>query len=218
MANGAFKKCNGVAWNDSQAKKFNATAASTGKIRHADAANWFDNYPSNALEEKQFNATWTHAYNKNWIQMDTATWGDHPRCGDANAGFLGMWGFNRDAMRDFVGTSTVTKIQITVYFVDPLHGFNPVCDFYPHVYLSKTDYFNPIRAFPEHKTTSQFIQTGADIVRTITLPASAWMGGTMGGVVVNAAQTNENSARFAGVTTSHDVIGYNTKLLLQVQR
>ena len=217
MANGLFQRCNGSRWTNTVQKKCNGSVWSDGRIRHCDGSNWYDKYPNKTTEEKYFNVVWTHAANKNGIMLDAATWGDHPRAGDT-VGFTGFFGFDRPAMQAFVGTSTILSIQLELLFIDPSHAGNPLCEFYPHVYLSKPTGFETRRVFKEHMTTSKFNQTGTNILRWIHMPVSAWMGGDMGGIAVGAAWTAANSARFAGKTSSHGVSAFNSRLYIKVQR
>lgn len=222
MGKGVVYKSNGTTWTKSTVKDTSNTTGTTfddGLVKHynAGAATWDQNYPMEQVYEAYFNVQWTQGYKYGSGQiLDSATWGDHPRCGDATADFVGLWGFDRQAMKDFVGTGVLQDIQIIVMFDDPGHNGNPVCDFYPHVYTAKPGSWSGMNANSNYKTTSTFTQTQADYTRWIKLPLGAWLSGSCGGVVVHAAATAANSARFAGKTTSHGLNSYNTQMYLKV--
>jgi hypothetical protein len=222
MVKGVVYKCNGSTWSKSVVKDTSNGTGTTydeGFIQHYSATEktWHENYPMEQLYEAYFNAQWTQGYKYATGQiLDTATWGDHPRCGDATANFCGLWGFDRAAMQAFVADGVVQDIQIEVMFDDPSHAGNPYVYFFPHVYTSKPSSWSGYNANSTYKTYSQFNQTGADYTRWIKLPVGAWLGGSMGGVVVHADATAANSARFAGKTTSHSLNGFNTRLWIQV--
>lgn len=216
MGKGELLKANATAWSKSQSQKMNATTASDGKVQHANATTWFDNYPMETVQEQYFNVVWTQAYNGSGVKLDAATWGDHPRAGDS-IGFRGLWGFDNAAMKSFVGTGTIQKLQVEVMFDDPSHAGNPSLRFGAHIYKSKPSSANWNDINNLYTTDSQFMQTGSNYTRWITLPNAAWIDGNMGGMAVWAtANTAGNSARFAGKTTSHSMNSFNTRLLIQV--
>lgn len=216
MSDGVLYKANASTWTKSVAKKMNATAVTDGVVKHADATTWYDNYPMEQLYDQYFNATWTKGYKADGTKLDLATWGDHPRSGDT-ADFVGMFGFDRTAMQNFVEAGIVQAIQIEIMFDDPSHAGNPIVNFFPHVYTSEPATWSGANANTNYTTQSTFNQTGYDFTRWIVMPVGAWLGGTMGGICVRApSATGGNSARFAGRTTSHDLNGFNTRLWIQV--
>lgn len=216
MSKGVLYKFNASSPSKSQSKKFSASSSSDGKVRHADASNWYDNYPMEQVYEQYFNVVWTQGYNGSGAKLDPATWGDHPRSGDT-IDFHGLWGFDRTAMRDFVANGVVQDLQIVVRFDDPSHAGNPDAEFYPHNYTSKPSSYSSTRATKSYKKSETFNQTGSDYTRWVKLPVEAWWNGDLAGIVVSApSATGANSARFAGKTSSHNLSSYTTKLFIQV--
>jgi hypothetical protein len=195
-----------------------ATTVLDGRVKHANATTWYDNYPMEQLFTQTFNVTWTQGFNGSAVRLDSATYGNHPRSGDT-VNFHGFFGFDRPAMQAFVAGGVVHSIKITVMFVDPAHSGNPTVNFGPHTYLNWSEAVNAGNFNKLNKsivTTSQFVQTGGNFTRTISLPVSAWSGGQMGGVGIWGTATAANSARFAGDQTSNGVTAYTTQLELQV--
>jgi hypothetical protein len=216
LSDGVVYKFNASTWSKSQSKKMNATTITDGKIRHANATTWYDNYPMEQLYEQYFNVVWTQGYTGSGEKLDTATWGDHPRSGDS-VDFIGLFGFDRAAMQSFVSTGTIQEIKIEVMFDDPSHSGNPQVTFGAHIYTSKPTTANWDYINNAYTVTSTFTQTGSDFTRWIILPDAAWIGGDMGGVAIwSPSATAANSARFAGKTTSHDLNTFNTRLYIQV--
>lgn len=221
MSDGVLYKSNGSTWTKSVSKKFDGINVHDGVVKHSNGTTWYDNYPMEQIYEQYFNVTWTHGYKWGTGQLlDEATWGDHPRCGDATADFMGMWGFDNAALKSFVSTGVIQLMQIQVMFDDPSHSSNPYVYFGAHTYRQTT---KPTTFSQSYVSTAAanivyhtFTQTGADFSTWITLPNSAWLNGTMGGVYVHASATAGNSARFAGKTTSNGLNGYNTRLYVQV--
>ena len=71
---------------------------------------WQLNYP---MEAKSTTATFNAfgpRLNESGTKLDSATWGDHPRAGDS-IDFIGLWGFDNNAMKAFVGDGKIEKIQ-----------------------------------------------------------------------------------------------------------
>ena len=215
MSDGVLYK-SGATWTASVAKKLGGTVISDTVVQHSNGTTWYKNYPMTALYNQTFNVTWTAVFNWSGVKLDNATWGSHPRSGDS-IGFIGLWGFDRTAMQNFVAAGVVQWVKITVMFDDPSHAGNPSVFFHPHVYASNPASFSGANANMSYGTTSVFTQTGADFTRTITLPATVWLGGQMGGIVIKgSANTAANSARFAGNVTSNGMNAYTTTLEIQV--
>ncbi len=192
-----------------------ASAITDGKVQHANATTWFDNYPMETVQTQTFNVDWTQGYNGSGVKLDPATWGDHPRCGDS-INFQGLFGFNNSSMQSFVAGGVVQKLEFTCMYDDPSHAGTPVVSFAPHVYTSKPSSYNGNNANKTYATSSTFNQTGSNYSRTITLPVGAWLSGSFAGVLIYASPTAGNSVRFAGKTTSHSLSGYNSTLKITV--
>jgi hypothetical protein len=215
LSDGVLYKANATTWSKSQSKKMNASAISDGQVRHANATTWFDNYPMEQVFTQEFDVVWTQAYNGSGVKLDAATWGDHPRCGDS-ANFQGLFGFDRTAIANFISGGVVQSVKFSCRFDDPSHAGSPTVNFCPHIYTSKPTTWSSSQLNKNYKATSQFLQTGADYTRTITLPTGALTNVNMAGVAIYATTAAGDSARFAGKTTSHDLSWFNSSLEIQV--
>lgn len=217
MSDGVLYKASATAWTKSVAKKFSATGVEDGLVKHADATAWYKNYPMEQLYDQYFDVQWTHGYNGSGVKLDDATWGDHPRSGDATSNFYGLWGFDNAAIKAFVGTGVIQALQIEVMFDDPTHTSNPIVNFFPHTYQSMPASYSGNYGNTTYTTQSTFVQTGADFSRWIVMPVAAYLAGSLGGIVCHApTATAGNSCRFAGKTTSNGLNGFNTRLWVQV--
>jgi hypothetical protein len=218
LSDGVLYKANATVWSKSQAKKFSASAVEDGSVKHADASTWYKNYPMQQTYEAYFNASWTHGYKWGTGQiLDEATWGNHPRCGDATADFCGMWGFDHTAIANFIGTGVLQALQIEVMFDNPSHTGNPAVYFGKHNQKLSThpSTFSQAWCNTTTITNKTFTNTGADYESWITLPTTLWTT-DFGGIYVHATPTATNSARFAGTTTSNGLNGYNSRLYVKV--
>lgn len=219
MGKGVLYKSNGSSWSKSLNRDFDPVAKiwEQGTVKHSNGSTWYDNYPMEELHNKTFNVSWTQGYNGSGQKLDYATWGVHPRSG-GSANFQGLFGFDRNAMRDFVAGGVVKFIKITVMFDDPLHAGNPTVNFCPHTYTSKPDSWSGWYLNKNYKATSQFMQTqiGYDFTRTITLPVGAWLDGNMGGIAIYGTTAAADSCRFAGNISGDGLNAYTSKLEIQV--
>jgi hypothetical protein len=207
---------NATTWKKSQSQKMTATAVNDGRIQSANATTWFDNYPMEQEFTQTFNATWTHGYNGSGVLLDLATWGDHPRSGDS-INFHGLFGFNRTAMRDFVANGQVLSLEAEIRAIAVTHAGHPDARFGGHNFTSKP---SSLTISSLNKTTfkeEKFNQTGSNITRWVQLPVALWNGGNFAGVSVWApSATAANSQRYAGLTTSHSVTGFTSKIRIRV--
>jgi len=216
VGKGVLWKANTSVWNKTIAKKFNTTTMSDGKVRHADTTTWYDNYPMEEVSHQDFDVVWTQAYNASGVKLDAATWGDHPRSGDS-IGFIGLFGFDNTAMKNYVAGGVVQAVKVLVKLIDPSHAGNPDVRFGAHIYTSKPASASWASINQSYIKQEKFYQTGGDIERWVELPSTAWILGDMGGIAIwSPANTAANSARFAGKTTSNGVNSYVSKLHLQV--
>jgi hypothetical protein len=215
LTKGELLKFNATTYSKSTCNKMSASAITDGKVQHADATTWFDNYPMETLQEQYFDVVWTHAYNGSGVKLDQATWGDHPRSGDT-IDFKGAWGFDRTAMRNFVANGKVQWIQLEVKFIDPSHAGNPDVWFAPHTYTSKPASWNEGNVNTTYQEKQTFNQTGADYVRHIFFDSGAWLNGNLAGFRADGMAEPSDSVRFAGKTTSHGVNAFVSRILIQV--
>lgn len=218
MSDGVLYKFNATTPSKSQAKKFSASAVEDGSIKHANASTWYKNYPMEQVYEQYFNVTWTHGYKWSTGQiLDEATWGNHPRAGDATADFCGMWGFDHNAIASFISNGVLQDLQILVMFDNPTHTGNPAVNFGKHNQMvgSRPSSFSQSWCATGSAIAKTFTNTGADYSSWIVLPTSFWTS-DFGGIYVHAAATATNSCRFAGTTTSNGLNGFTSQLYVKV--
>src|SRR4051812_7173986 len=215
MSDGVLYKSTASTWSKSVCKKSSASAWTDGKVRHSNGSTWFDNYPMEQLYDQTFDVVWTQGYNGAGAKLDAATWGDHPKSGDS-IDFKGAFGFNQNDMRAFVGNGIVQWVKIQVKFIDPAHAGDPDVWFAPHTYTSKPPQWSEANVNTNYQTKTTYLQTGGDIVRTITFPAEAWLNGSLGGFRVDGAAEPSDSATFAGKTTSNGITAFNSRITIQV--
>lgn len=218
MSDGVLYKANATTWSKSVAKKFNASAVEDGIVKHANASSWFKNYPMEQVYEQYFNVVWTHGYKWGTGQiLDEATWGNHPRAGDATADFCGMFGFDYNAIAAFISNGVIQDLQLNVYFDNPTHAGNPVVYFGKHnqKLSSRPSSFSQAWCNQSNIVNRTFNNTGADYTSWIVLPTTLWAT-DFGGIYVHASATDVNSCRLAGTTTSNGVNGFNSQLYVKV--
>lgn len=217
MSDGVLYKSNGTTWTKSLAKKLGGAVISDTVVQHSNGTTWYKNFPMEQNYTQTFGVVWTQGYNGSGVFLDAATWGDHPRSG-GSANFQGLFGFDRTAMVNFVAGGVVQSIKITVMFDDPAHAGNPTVNFCPHVYTSKPSSWNGNSLNKNYAATSQFVQTGGDFTRQISLPVGAWLSGNMAGIAIYGTTAAADSVRFAGKTTGFDLNSYNSVLEIVVYK
>lgn len=222
MGHGVIYKCiDGKRWEKTVVKDTGNTSDvfDDGKVRHCDdGSKWYDNYPMEKYYEQYFNAWWTQGYKGNGDKLTNKDFGDHPRAGDTT-GYIGMWGFNNEALKDFVADGIVTSMKIEVMYDDPTDNKTPTITF--GCFNNKTEPNRADAEFifsnPEYTVDKTFTKTDADYKTWITLPVACWLNGEFGGVACwGKTNTSANYARFAGEHTSHSLNAFNTRLFLKV--
>lgn len=135
MTKGVLYKFNATTWSKSQSKKMSATAITDGKVRHANATTWYDNYPMEQEYTQLFNVTWTQGYNGSGVKLDPATWGDDLFTGDT-VDFHSMLGFDKTAIQNFVANGSILSVKMVINLKDTSTNGSPDVYFCPHVYSS----------------------------------------------------------------------------------
>jgi len=216
MGKGEFQKEADTTWSDTQAKKFNAKTGTTGKVMHSSSNAWHENYPQTNVYEQYFNVTWTQGYNGSGTKLDYGVWGEHPKAGDT-FGFIGLFGFNNADLKNFVAGGVVQNMQIEVAIDSPSSGADPDIYFGTHTYWSKPESTEWAFIDSQYKTLSKFVNYGYDYRKWVSIPVLGWWNGSMGGVACwGETSTAADAARFAGKSTSHGMVGFNTRLFIKV--
>jgi hypothetical protein len=215
MGKGVLYKSNGSSWSKSKAMKGNGSRMADTIVKHSNGSTWYDNFPMEQEHTQNFYVQWTHGYKASGQRLDTGVWGDHPRSGDS-VNFVGLFGFDRTDMKNFVANGKILEIKFTAKFEHPGHNGEPIVEFFPHVYTSKPTSYSGYNANKNYKSSSQFNERGA-YTRTIILPDGAWLNGSMAGIAIQApSATAANSCRFAGKTSSHSLSWYNSYITIKV--
>jgi hypothetical protein len=213
---GDFQKDQDTTWNDTITKKFNNKAGTTGKVMHATSNEWHENYPQTKLYEQYFNVAWTQGYNGSGAKLDYSVHGDHPKAGDT-FGFIGLFGFNNADLKSFVDNGEVQNIQIEVAVDSNISGVSPDIYFGSHFYWEKPNTVNWQYIDSQYKTLTRFVNYGYDYRKWVQIPIEGWWNGTLGGIAVwGETSTAADYARFAGKTTSHQMIAFNSRLFVKV--
>jgi hypothetical protein len=120
MAKGVLYKMNATTASKSQAKKMNASITTDGKVRHANATTWYDNYPMEQLYTQTFTATWSQGWRGDGVRLDDGVWKGNILTG-STTNYRGMFGFNKTAIQNFLapgkdfGGVQSAKILINCY-------------------------------------------------------------------------------------------------------
>src|SRR3982750_308556 len=101
MAKGELLKANASAWSESQCQKMNATIASGGKVQHANASTWFDNYPMVGETTATFTATWSQGFRGDGVRLDDGVWQGNVLVA-STTDYKGMFGFDKNAIQAFL--------------------------------------------------------------------------------------------------------------------
>jgi len=217
LGKGVLWKANTIDWTKTFAKKFNATTMTDGKVRHADTANWYDNYPMEQYFTQTFDATWSQGWIGNGTRLDDGVWqGNILTASTSN--YRGMLGFNQGAIQAFLGSGNfgnVTNAKLWINCYETTTNSSPDVLFGKHFYSSE----------PSGTWTGQNVDWGDQ--SSLHVPNQA-LGGYMvnlnpsqitlsdrytaiGGFALRGATaTNEDHGKFNGVNS------YTSKLEITV--
>jgi hypothetical protein len=136
MSDGKLYKFNASTYSKSVAKKFNATSISDGKVRHANASTWYDNYPMEQEYTQNFNATWSQGWRGDGVRLDDTAWFGRVLTG-STTNYRGMYGFNKTAIENFIAGGTVTKARFHVHCRETTTNGSPDVKIGKHTYTSE---------------------------------------------------------------------------------
>lgn len=139
MGNGVLWKANTSTWSKTIAKKFNTSDMSDGRVRHADASNWYDNYPMEQYFTQTFNAIWSQGYNEAGTPLDAGVWQGNILTG-STSNYKGMFGFDKAAIQAFIGSGNfgnVTSATLWVNCYETTTNGSPDVQIGKHSYASR---------------------------------------------------------------------------------
>jgi hypothetical protein len=205
MGKGVLYKANMTTWSKTFAKKFTTTTMSDGKVRHADAANWYDNYPMEELFTETFNATWSQGWLGSGTRLDDGVWQGNIITGSTN-NYRGMFGFNQGAIQNFISGGTVTALKLLI------NCYETTTNGAPDVVIGKHSYASE----PSGTWTGQNVDWGDQsslhvpnqglggywVTLKPTQATLANMTTAIGGIALKGASaTNEDMGKFSGVSS-----------------
>ena len=155
MGKGELLKANATAWSKSQSSKMSATAITDGKVQHANASTWYDNYPMVQEWEWDFGVQWTQGYNASGVKLDPATWGDDLFTGDT-VGFQSMLGFDKTAIQNFVAAGEILSVKLLINLKSTSLNGSPDVYFVPHTYSSIPSSLNRDNWNENYKSSYKF--------------------------------------------------------------
>lgn len=210
-------KANTTTWNKTIAKKFNTANMSDGKVRHADATTWYDNYPMETYVTQTFNATWSQGWIGNGTRLDDGVWqGNILTASTSN--YRGMLGFDKAAIQAFLGAGVfgnVTSAKLWINCYETTVNGSPDVTIGKHSYSSKpngtwtgenTDFGDSSSLHVPNGATGGYMINLNPTQLTFTDGYSA-VGGF---VLMGASATNEDHGKFNGVNS------YTSKLEITV--
>jgi hypothetical protein len=136
MAKGVLYKYNATTYSKSQSKKMSATSITDGKVRHANATTWYDNYPMEQYYTQLFNATWSQGWMGDGTRLDDTAWYNRIITG-STTGYRGMYGFNKTAIANFIESGTVTAARLHLHCYETTTNGSPDVQFGKHSYSSE---------------------------------------------------------------------------------
>jgi hypothetical protein len=136
MSDGKLFKFNATTYSKSVAKKFNATSVSDGKVRHANASTWYDNYPMEQLYTAKFPAIWSQGWMGDGTRLDDTAWYNRIITG-STTGYRGMYGFRQSDIASFIGSGVVQSARLHLHCFETTTNGSPDVQFGKHTYTSE---------------------------------------------------------------------------------
>ena len=218
MGKGVLYKANASTWSKSQSKKFNATTISDGKVRHADAGTWYDNYPMEQLYTATFSANWSNGWRGDGVKLDEGVWQSNILVG-STTNYMGMWGFDQNAIQAFLAPNKdfggVTSAKLWVNCYETTTNGSPDVLIGKHSYTSEpsgtwnganADYGDSVLLHVPNQALGGYVVTLKTTQITLKDKRTA-----IGGIAIKGQEaTNENHGKFNGVNS------YNTRLEITV--
>jgi hypothetical protein len=136
LSKGVLYKFNASSASKSQSKKMSASAITDGKVRHANATTWYDNYPMEQLYTQKFVATWSQGWKGDGTRLDDTAWFNRIIVG-STTGYRGMYGFNQSAIASFIGSGSVQSARLHLHCRETTTNGSPDVQFGKHSYTSE---------------------------------------------------------------------------------
>lgn len=203
MTKGVLYKFNASTWSKSQSKKMSATAISDGKVRHANATTWFDNYPMEQSYTDTFNASWSQGYRGDGVALDDGVWNSNIITG-STTNYRGLFGFNKTAIANFIAGGTVTAASIRINCYETTTNGSPDIQLGKHSFTSEPSSYNGTTNTNWTDLKDFHINNQVTGAYTVTLNPSQILinGVAIGGIALRGqAATDENMGKFSGVNT-----------------
>jgi hypothetical protein len=218
MGKGVLYKFNASTWSKSQSKKMSASAITDGKVRHADASAWYDNYPMEYEQSATFNATWSNGWIGDGTKLDDTAWYGNIITG-STSNYRGMFGFNKNDIQAFlkpgVDFGGVTKVLLYVNCYETTLNGAPDVKIGKHSYTSEpsgtwtgqnADWGDYSSLHVPNKATGGYVVTLKPSQVTQADKRTA-----IGGIaLMGMSATSEDMGKFNGIGS------YNTKLVITV--
>lgn len=202
MGKGVLYKANATTWSKSQSKFMDASTIQSGKVRHANATTWYDNFPMEQEYTKTFNAIWSQGWIWNGTRLDDTAWYNRIITG-SSTGYRGMYGFSKSAMEDFIAGGKVTKARFHVHCYETTTNGSPDVHIGKHTYTSEPsgtwtgqnaswyDYVN--LHVPNKATGGYWVNLNPSQIH--------YNGAVIGGIALKgASNTDENMGKFSSYT------------------
>jgi hypothetical protein len=199
VGKGVLYKANATTWSKSQSKKFNASAISDGKVRHANASTWYDNYPMVSEHTENFSAIWSQGWMGDGTRLDDTAWYNRIITG-STTGYRGMYGFNKSAIKSFIADGTVTKLRCLVNCYETTTNGSPDVHIGKHTYTSEPSgtWTGQNSSYYEYSHLHVPNQATGGYWVDLNVSQIYWNGDVIGGLALKGeSNTSENMGKFS---------------------
>jgi hypothetical protein len=203
LGKGVLYKYNGVSQSKSQATKFNGSGQSSGKIRHSNGVDWFDNFPMEEYFTANFDVKWSQGWKGDGTPLHDTAWYGNIITG-STTNYRGMLGFDKNAIQSFISGGVVTEAKLLINCYETTLNGSPDVVIGKHQYSAEP---------PEGTTWNGETNTYWGDYSTLHVPNKAtggyWVtlkpsqilfnGVAIGGVALRGASaTSEDMGKFSG--------------------
>lgn len=195
-----------------------ASAITDGKVQHANATTWFDNYPMEQEITQTFSAIWSNGWRGDAVKLDKGVWQNNILVG-STTNYMGMWGFNKGDIQAFLNPAKdfggVTKALLYVNCYETTTNGSPDVLIGKHSYSSEpagtwngqnTDYGDQVKLHVPNQALGGY-QVNLNPSQITLADRSTAIGGI---AIKGETATSENHGKFNGYNS------YNTRLVITV--
>jgi hypothetical protein len=203
VSDGKLYMYDGTSYSKSQSKFFSATNVYDGKVRHANATTWYDNYPMEQYYTQLFNTTWTQGYQGDGLALYNGTFWEHDLVVGDPTNFRGLIGFNKSEMNAFIGSGVVTKMRLRLHLKETSTNGKPDVHIGKHVFNSEPGSYDGYeKTYWQDYTPKQFPNQAYGTYWVDINDTQAYFNGSVLGGIALAGHTAtaEDMARFTGYT------------------